>query len=735
MLCSGARDVRVDQVSLSSPADERLFRAVEAPEGTSIAVCDRSGKNLGNFRQPRTGNIEVSLDRFHAMQRAAAANEEDNLEPSDYTEPKRRQRIDAAYAVLRADPPLAQNQRIEAALTILQDYTPFYTNSKKWTTAIRELITIGKPALPRLIDELDHIDRVARQETELRALGFVLRGIGDARAVPALIRALPYTLQRPLSDYGCTVEDGELLAFMQQHDHAHTREGTRFSLGRPINEILPAFQKLTGVVAILPTEDGGKEFGQIRYIFLQGDANDVCGQRKLFLRFAERWANWWAKNWKQYVSDEKDAQLGQTQAALERIAKQIDAKPDEGKVPEATPQVPAPNANDPAGNTSATKEPTSAGAEQRAKALAEEAEKRHYQALLGKLKAQIIDAQRAGKTETLSATADSFNVSADGRLLYLRVLHVDQYVSKDGVDIPSKTTALIDKRFNAWKVPVPAVRYLMVEGPHISRHSQDYRDWLLVENGRLESGRFADDLAMQAAISEKRPDEWPTGSAEVKAAIALLEQPWQTNVTEEELDKAAEKLKPAADEAVDMIMRAFNRSGQQYAYRHRAVQLLQRLGTPKARVTLLDIALGRTAEDLPAGKAWASVHYLRIAPDTGDARKLLASDDADVLGNALRRLKGVAIDEDLLKRLVELTAYKTKEPHSQWYIRKLAADVMAADPAGSFAARKVEAILAAVRDVANMPDADKVQKLSTGTNAERYYSGYMRGAGGNARRG
>jgi len=400
--------------------------------------------------------------------------------------------------------------------------------------------------------------------------------------------------------------------------------------------------------------------------------------------------------------------------------------PADGVPPAAKPGDPVPNANDPAGNTSAAKEPTAAAAEQRAKALAEETEKRHYQALLGKLKAQIIDAQRAGKTETLSATADSFNASANGRLLYLRVLRVDQYASKDGVDIPSKTTALIDKRFNAWKVPVPAVRYLMDEGPHISRHSQNYRDWLLVENGRLESGRYADDLAIQAAISEKRPDEWPTGSAEVKAAIALLEQPWQTNVTDEELDKAAEKLKPAADEAVDAIMRAFNRSGQQYAYHHRAVQLLHRLGTPKARATLLDIALGRTAEDLPAGKAWASVHYLRIAPDAGDARKLLASDDADVLGNALRRLKGVAIDEDLLKRLVELTAYKTKEPHFQWYIRKFAADVMAADPAGSFAARKVEAILAAVGDVANMPDADKVQKLSTGTNAERYYSGYMR---------
>ena len=237
------------------------------------------------------------------------------------------------------------------------------------------------------------------------------------------------------------------------------------------------------------------------------------------------------------------------------------------------------------------------------------------------------------------------------------------------------------------------------------------------------------------AIAAKEPtavtaEQRAKALAEVNPAIALLEQPWQTKVTDEELDKAAEKLKPAADEAVEEIMRAFNRNGQAFAYRHRAVQLLQRLGTPKARATLLDIALGHSAEDLPSMKAWASYHYLLITSHPAGAGKLLVSDDADVLGNALRRLKGDVVDEDLLKRLIELTAYKNKEPLSQSLTRFLAADVMAADPTGRFAARKVEAILAAVEEVANMPDGDpdgdKVQKLSAGTNAESYYFRYMR---------
>jgi hypothetical protein len=232
--------------------------------------------------------------------------------------------------------------------------------------------------------------------------------------------------------------------------------------------------------------------------------------------------------------------------------------------------------------------------------------------------------------------------------------------------------------------------------------------------------------AEKASDSTVASEQRANARAEVKSAIDLLEQPWQTNITDEELDKAAEKLKPAADEAVDAIMKAFNRNDQAFAYRHRAVQLLQRLGTPKARATLLDIALGRSAEDLSSMKAWASAHYLRITRDPAGVRKLLASDDADVLGNALRALKGKEIDEDLLKRLVELTAYKAKDSSSTAWTRVLAADVMAADPSDRAAAQKVAAILAAVDDQANMPDANNVQKLHIGTNAETCYYSFIR---------
>ncbi|MCY2983015.1 MAG: hypothetical protein NTY15_05185 [Planctomycetota bacterium] len=83
-----------------------------------------------------------------------------------------------------------------------------------WCMLMRELVAIGSDAIPQLSAELD-------QTTEgpmLRRLAFALRAIGDARAVPALIRAIPKTLQPSSSDYGLAIDDNELLSFMQKWD-------------------------------------------------------------------------------------------------------------------------------------------------------------------------------------------------------------------------------------------------------------------------------------------------------------------------------------------------------------------------------------------------------------------------------------------------------------------------------------------------------------------------------------
>ena len=335
ILLQWRKEVVVDRATFDPRVGDGLFSSVEVPAGTLVRVQDEHGDSAGEFKQPRTGNFELSLEKLRAMQHAADTNEDDEYDPKDATTPQRKTRIDAAFKVLRSDPPARQDERIKAALTILRNYLIFPTNTKKWALAIHELIQIGKPAIPRLIRELDETDHRADRGRELRALGFVLRGIGDPRAVPALIRALPYTLQPPSSDCGCSVRDHELLEFMQEHDHDHTNGGKHFGFGRPINEVLPALQKLTGIKQVVPGEQGDQEYKDVYHIFRDGSAEEIRKEQRLFLQFADRWADWWSKNWKTYVKDEAEAQVEQTEKTLQRLS-EVAPKPPQAPAPGAT---------------------------------------------------------------------------------------------------------------------------------------------------------------------------------------------------------------------------------------------------------------------------------------------------------------------------------------------------------------------------------------------------------------
>jgi beta-lactamase regulating signal transducer with metallopeptidase domain len=315
------RDTIVEKVTPAHQVDSKLFSVIEVPKDTLVNVLDRDGRRIGEFRQSQSGNIEIAADRLLAMRQEARTSEEDKYDPKDATASDRKARIDAALRVLRSDPPPSQKDRIEAALEILRNYRAFQTNTAKWATAIRELIMIGKPAVPKLIEELDRTDHLADRGQLLRALGFVLRGIGDPRAVPALIRSLPFTLQPSYSDLGCSVADQELQGFMEAHDRDRNDHANHFSFGRPINEVLSALQKLCGIEAVVPREQYVQEFKDIHHIFLSGKSESDRPRQELFLRFAETWADWWAQNWRFYVKDESEAQVEQTRNALKQFTK------------------------------------------------------------------------------------------------------------------------------------------------------------------------------------------------------------------------------------------------------------------------------------------------------------------------------------------------------------------------------------------------------------------------------
>jgi hypothetical protein len=194
-------------------------------------------------------------------------------------------------------PPAAEPvpKPIADAIVVLR--TMEIRNPGRWGRAIHTLARIGKPALPPLIEELD-------RTTEHRALGslaFALRAMGDPRAVPALIRAIPRTLVENSGDFGLVVFDPELLVFLQRHDVDPGARGLQFAFGTPYHEITGALHALTG--QRFPIEE------EMHFIGLQGSPKQRWLKRRLFHELAAQWAVWWKKNWQRFTDDPAYAKI------------------------------------------------------------------------------------------------------------------------------------------------------------------------------------------------------------------------------------------------------------------------------------------------------------------------------------------------------------------------------------------------------------------------------------------
>ena len=190
-----------------------------------------------------------------------------------------------------ADDPKPKRQDTEVGKLLNRlDETRSKAGQDEWTMALRDLILLGPKAVPELIVEMD----ATQSDMSMRCVAYALRGIGDKRAIPCLIRAIPKSCIRPGSDMGYLAKDPKLLAFMQEHDIEGKVGGKHFGFGRPINEIRAALQKLTG------TKHGEDE---IVHVFLQGTPRQQYLQRSLYQRCAERWAAWWEVHAKEFVDD------------------------------------------------------------------------------------------------------------------------------------------------------------------------------------------------------------------------------------------------------------------------------------------------------------------------------------------------------------------------------------------------------------------------------------------------
>jgi RNA polymerase sigma factor (sigma-70 family) len=186
-----------------------------------------------------------------------------------------------------------RTQRVRELIYFFRDYRVF-SRDEEWARTIRELAAIGKDAVPELVAELDRTDR----DATIRSLAFTLRAIGDPRAVPALIRAIPKALRPPGSDCGVNIVDPDLRAFMQAHQN-HKAEYV--AIGRPVNEIITAIERITKHRE--PPDVGDRD--PLRHAFLGGTPEEQARQRAMFEQRRNLWEAWWSHHWREFVTPEE----------------------------------------------------------------------------------------------------------------------------------------------------------------------------------------------------------------------------------------------------------------------------------------------------------------------------------------------------------------------------------------------------------------------------------------------
>lgn len=155
--------------------------------------------------------------------------------------------------------------------------------SDEWLLVLKSLADWGNEAVPELCDELDSTEN----DMMLRSVSFVLRGINDPRAVPALIRAIPKTLHPPGSDMGLNVKDKRLEKFAHKVDLSRNKVAGEYDFGRPVRELHETLQYLTK-----HKMDDEQLFG----VFKEGTEQQQAMKLQLFQRHSLKWAAWWEAN-------------------------------------------------------------------------------------------------------------------------------------------------------------------------------------------------------------------------------------------------------------------------------------------------------------------------------------------------------------------------------------------------------------------------------------------------------
>ncbi|HUT29239.1 MAG TPA: hypothetical protein VMX13_05545 [Sedimentisphaerales bacterium] len=241
-----------------------------------------------------------------------------------------------------------------------------------------------------------------------------------------------------------------------------------------------------------------------------------------------------------------------------------------------------------------------------------------------------------------------------------------------------------------------------------------------------QQARIADAMEVQRSRLAASLDQAGVTSVEglvelEKLLDVLLLSPHRMDAeAKKNAEEAIARLVAMGDTVIPTLMARFNRQGQDSGFRHRAVKVLQAIGTPAAQKALLEIALAKDQEFMPSMKEWAASAFIATLDNKSEAARLLESDEDHVHNAGLRAIAGQSLDAALLERVAKLLA---SDNHT---VRGNAAKVMSKDPSTAFVQAKVDALISAIGRAHTFPKADDTYQNTYFTYAEMEVNTYIR---------
>jgi len=223
---------------------------------------------------------------------------------------------DAADAPRISSPPAAPGDRsltrARELLYFLREYTVF-ERTDSWIKAVHELSQLGPTAVPEIIAELDRTNH----DLTRRVLPMTLRAIGDKRAIPALLRALP-KCKLQTSSCGVWVSDPLLAAFMRKNSpQAQIVPNNRPNAGPPQGNAapMPAREQFD-------TVDVDRSVGEIvsalEKITEHSEGHEMfpSSDPKMLRVLSDRWTAWWKTHAREFLT-EADLAVASPAASLD----------------------------------------------------------------------------------------------------------------------------------------------------------------------------------------------------------------------------------------------------------------------------------------------------------------------------------------------------------------------------------------------------------------------------------